>query len=158
MKFIQFLLVIFVLLGVSNAKGADKPNLQQEVKSAFSEFSRAFQAADVTILKTMLAEDYIHVNGGSGNVINQEQWLKWLASRRAEMDAGEFLFESYKVEDLQVQLFGETAIVIGITRANGIRKGSPFTLALKFTNVWIKKNGKWRRAAFHDSALPKVVP
>ena len=131
---------------------------EHEVRAAVSVFARAFQEAEVSVLRTLLTENYLHVNGGSGSVLNRDQWLTWLTSRRVEIDRGDFAYETYQIEDLQVQVYGEVAVVVGVTRAHGRRNGVSFTKAGYFTNVWVKQNGVWRRAGFHDSPIPEFVP
>jgi len=153
-KIVFIFLVCLYMVLVPFSVSAQDSDREQEVRSAFSRFSAAFQSADIATLDNLLTENYRHVNGSSGNVINKDQWLAWLASRGAEIQNGDFSYEDYEVEDLQVELYGDMAVVIGVARANGVRNGEPFTMALAFTNVWVKQNGDWRRAAFHDSSLP----
>jgi len=131
-----------------------QPASEKELRLAVSDFGRAFASADVSALQLLLTEDYTHVNGSSGNVITRDQWLGWVASRRAELDAGTLVIETYTVEDLRVQLYGETAVVSGIVRSRGLNGGTPFDSNIRFTNVWVLEEGVWRRAAFHDSRLP----
>ena len=68
---------------------AQQTNQEREVRAAVSAFGRAFVQADVSVLQRLLTENYLHVNGRSGSVLNRDQWLKWVASRRAELDSGD---------------------------------------------------------------------
>jgi ketosteroid isomerase-like protein len=131
---------------------------EDEVRSAFSEFSRAFQQADVSVLQTLVAKNYVHVNGGSANVLNRDEWLSWIASRRAELDGGVLVIRTYSVEDVNVQIYGETTVVTGVVMSSGERNGVSFNSAVRFTNVWVKQDGVLRRVAFHDSPLPQSEP
>jgi len=95
------------------------------------------------------------VNGRSGNVLNRDEWLNWIESRRAKLDSGELVIKTYRVSDVEVQIYGEAAVVTGVVRSSGQRNGALFTSPVRFTNVWVKQGGEWRRAAFHDSPLPE---
>ncbi len=155
------LLTLFIpllLLLAPPPAAAQQTTPEGEVRAAISAFARAFQEADTSVLQTLLTEDYLHVNGRSGNVLNRDQWLTWVASRRAELDRGEFVYHTYRVEDLRVQLYGEAAVVTGVTHASGRRSGALFTIAGLFTNLWVKQGAVWRRAGFHDSPLPEPEP
>ena len=118
------LFIPLLVLLVSSSAAAQQTTPEHEVRAAVSAFARAFQEADVSVLQTLLTENYIHVNGGSGNVLNRDQWLTWVASRRVEIDRGDFVYETYQVEGLQVQLYGEVmflgtiAAVVGILVVN----------------------------------------
>jgi hypothetical protein len=125
-----------------------------EVEAAFSQFSRAFAEADVPVLRGLLARNYTHVNGRTGSVLTGGEWLKWLQSRRVELDTGKLVISVYEIKDLVVQVYKEAAVVTGVAYSSGERDGSPFTSRVRFTNLWVVEEGKWRRAAFHDSPLP----
>ena len=124
------------------------------VRAAVSAFGEAFAAADVGVLGDMLTANYLHVNGSSGNVIERAAWLSWIASRREEMRSGALVVETYEVGDVLVRMSGRTAVVTGVVRSTWTRHGEPGTSNLRFTNVWLEEAGQWRRAAFHDSAIP----
>jgi len=144
---------IVLFLSVTPALSQQALN-EQEVKAAVDKFSMAFLKADVTVLKTLLCRNYIHVNGNSGNVLKRNDWLNWIVSRRAELESAVLVINDYKTEDVQIEIFGETAIVTGVVKANGQRKGTAFSSQIRFTNVWLMEDGTLRRAAFHDSNIP----
>jgi ketosteroid isomerase-like protein len=133
---------------------AQQASRTDEVRAAVSEFGRAFVEAGVSVLEILLAEHYIHVNGRSGSVLNRNEWLSWVESRRKELNTGNLLINAHSVEDVQVQVYGEAAVVTGVVHSSGQRKGSMFTSRVRFTNLWVMQGGAWRRAAFHDSPLP----
>ena len=67
---------------------------------------------------------------------------------------------TYENSDLEVRLHGETAIVTGVNVSAGTDSGRVFRRRLRFTQVWIQRNGEWLRAAFHDTAVdaPGTAP
>jgi len=132
---------------------AEAVNPEADVRSAVAAFGEAFVAADVSVLNGLLEENYIHINGRSGNVLNKDDWLKWVGSRRAELESGALVVSEYRIEDLEVRIHGEAAVVAGVAVAVGARQGVPYDSRVRFTNVWVNSGGAWRRAAFHDSPL-----
>jgi len=129
-------------------------NSTTEVRNAVSAFGRAFAAADVATLQTLLAQDYVHVNGRSGSVLDRDEWLSWITSRRAELETGQLVIETYSVEDVKVEVYGDVSVVTGVVHSTGQRNGESFDSGIRFTNGWIKSGDAWRRAVFHDSPLP----
>ena len=75
------------------------------------------------------------------------------ASRRAELESGDLLISEYRIEDLRIEMYGNTAVVTGVVFSSGSRKGEKFDSQVRFTNVWVFQGGSWRRAAFHDSPV-----
>jgi hypothetical protein len=134
---------------------AQKIGQKQEVRASVSAFGRAFAEADKPVLQALLTKDYIHVNGRSGSVLNRDKWLKWITSRRAQLDSGELSITTYIVSDVKVQIYGEAAVVTGVVHSSGQRNNVLFSSRVRFTNLWVKQGGAWRRAAFHDSPLPE---
>ena len=146
--------ILLILLVLPQPAVSQETSREHEVRSTISAFGRAFVEADVSILRTFLTDGYIHVNGRSGSVLSRDEWLNWMESRRADLDSGELVISAYGVKDVQVEVYGETAVVTGVVSSSGQRQGVMFTSQVRFTNVWVMQGGAWRRAAFHDSPLP----
>jgi ketosteroid isomerase-like protein len=143
-------LLSLLLLSSTNLFAA---NQLHEVEAAFLEFSDAFREANATLLASRLTESYVHVNGRSGSVLDRTGWLEYIRSRRQEIERGDLVMEEYEVEDLEVRIYGSSAVVTGIVSSRGSRGGEPFRSRVRFTNLWVEQEGRWRRAAFHDSPL-----
>jgi ketosteroid isomerase-like protein len=127
---------------------------RQQIQEAVGRFSKAFVEADSSTLDILLSEDYIHTNS-TGSVLNKKQWLEYIKIRKAELEAGRLEIESYENTDLRIRVYGESAIVTGANLAKGKREGKPFVTQLRFTHLWIRQSGQWKRAAFHDSPVTR---
>jgi ketosteroid isomerase-like protein len=147
------ILILAMLLISPQSAMAQQSGTADEVRAAVLAFGRAFVEADIPALRGFLTDDYIHVNGRSGSVLNSSSWLKWMESRKAELISGELVIDAYDVKDLEVEIYKETAMVTGVVESRGRRKGVPIGSRLRFTNVWVMQGGSWRRAMFHDSPL-----
>jgi ketosteroid isomerase-like protein len=132
----------------------DKATPEFEVRAAVARFGQAFLDADVEVLESLLTDDYIHVNGNSGNVLKRNEWLNWIKSRRTELEAGHLIIDEYETKDVAVKIYENVAIVTGTVYSNGKHNGELFASHVRFTNTWVLINEEWRRAAFHDSPLP----
>ena len=124
------------------------------VRTAIDEFAEAYVRADVEALDELLADPYLHVNGSSGTVVGREEWLDWVAGRHDALADGSLVIDSYEVVDLTIRMRRSSANVTGIVRSAGSVDGVPFAREVRFTNVWVLEGEQWKRAMFHDSALP----
>ena len=61
--------------------------------------------------------------------------------------------ESGAIDDIKVRLLGDAAIVTGHTTAVGIYKGSKVTANLRFTDVFIKREGRWQAVASQGTMI-----
>lgn len=150
------ILLLLVLLISLRPAIAQQTSREDEVRAAVSAFGRAFVQADVPLLQAYLTDDYLHINGRTGKVLNRTKWLKWVESRKAELRSGDLVVNAYRIEDVKVEVYEEAAVVTGVVDSSGQRKGTSFTSRVRFTNVWVMQGGAWRRAAFHDSPLPET--
>ncbi|OJJ18335.1 hypothetical protein BKI52_26315 [marine bacterium AO1-C] len=149
----NFLLVALLsVLAFAPVMGQDDSKTAEEVKKAVEQFNKAFLEADVVSLAGMLTEQYIHSNSGSA-VINKINWLKYIKSRRRQLDRKILKVKDYKMRDVVIKVYGNTAVVNALITSSGTLKRKPFLSAIRCTHVWVKEGGVWKRAAFHDSKL-----
>lgn len=126
--------------------------VKAELREAIDAFNRAFAEADTSQLKTMLTEDYQHSNSYY-EAIGKNTWLEYVGQRKADLDSGEMELLNYALDQEQIQVIGNTGILSGRIRVES-RLGTDTTeAAYRITNVWIKEEGKWKRAAFHDGRI-----
>lgn len=125
---------------------------EKEIRALLDRFGKAFVEADAATLEALLADDYAHTNS-NGGTLNKTQWLDYIKTRSAELKSGRLRVDSYINDDLKIRIYGNTAVVTGRNTSRGAREGKAFSLQLRFTHVWVKQAGLWRRTAFHDSAI-----
>lgn len=58
-----------------------------------------------------------------------------------------------KIRDVKVNVFRDTAVVIGVYYTKGTVSGKPYEHTGRFTDTWIFENGKWLCVASHTSLL-----
>ena len=154
MKIVSPIVTAVVLAQV--ALGASVPGEaapEAELRAAVEAFGRAFREADVQTLGRLLSDNYVHVNGSSGDVLGRSDWLAWMEARRARIENGELSITEYRIEDLSVVIHGDTAIVVGTVISSRVTGGATSTNRVRFSNTWLYSNSTWRRVAFHDSPI-----
>ena len=55
------------------------------------------------------------------------------------------------IDHLQVELYGDTAIVTGVYHAQGTDNGKPYDELGRFTDTWVRARNKWQCVAAHAS-------
>jgi ketosteroid isomerase-like protein len=58
------------------------------------------------------------------------------------------------VDQLQVRVYGDTAIVTGRTKA-AAGGAAPQSVTLRFTDVFVHRDGRWLAVASHATRLPE---
>ena len=95
-------------------------------------FNAASLRAHAEILDTLSTEDYI-------------------ASGRLRVDR-------YESSAVTIRWHGDSAAVSSQVVSDGSCDGKPFATRLRVSQVWVRSDGLWRRAAFHDSPLAAPWP
>jgi len=107
-----------------------------------------------------------------GYVQDKNAWLNEYFEPLAELiKAGKFHWEVFEEKDLQIRVSGNTAVVMGRmelkgTGARADRNRHTWVVdpdahpvsTLRFTRVYVKRNGKWLLAALHNAVpLPAAT-
>ena len=58
-----------------------------------------------------------------------------------------------EIYDVQVQVFGEAAVVTGRTHGVGELSGAPYDVVIRFTDMFVRRHGRWQAVASHASLL-----
>jgi hypothetical protein len=62
---------------------------------------------------------------------------------------------SANIKNIKMNFFGDTAVITGIYRAQGMYQGKPYDHVGRFTDTWVLDTGKWQCVASHTSLLKK---
>lgn len=151
MKFI--ILVAAILMSASLVQGQSparqaRSNAKDEsaVLKLEREWLDAYMRRDAAAMRPMLTDDFT-ITYSNGQVFNKEQELANLTQPGAAAAPRITL----STEDTRVRFYGNTAITTG----RFIEKGPSFSLQSRYTDIYVKQNGRWRIAASHLSRLPE---
>ena len=73
----------------------------------------------------------------------------------ADLKSGKIKFESFKVDELNVRLYGNAAVLFGLTTEKLSIEGQDMSGQNRFTDTFIKRDGKWQCVATHVTAVAK---
>lgn len=101
---------------------------------------------DLEALGKLLADDltYTHSNGA---VDTKAQYIEALKS-------GKVRYDKIEPGELQVRLYGNTAIINGEAKLSVVSEGQTKALSLRFTDVWARRAGRWQMVAWQSTRLP----
>ena len=77
------------------------------------------------------------------------------AEANAELKSGAMTFESFKLDDLKVRVIGDTAVVHGLDTEKTTYKGKDVSGQIRFTDIFVKRDGKWLCVATPASKVEK---
>src|SRR6185503_18387533 len=128
-----------------SARRPPKRKVEQVIKQVDHERIQAQIGADAAALDRIYANDFIGI-GPSGRVRTKVQVM-------ADFTSGDLKFQSITTEDVQVRVYGNTAVETGRSTMIGRDKGKAVPRDNRFTRVWIKQQGRWQLVSNHYSSL-----
>ena len=147
-----FVMTVLVFAAASIAsgqkQGARRPpkrSVDQVIRQVDHERIQAQIGADAAALDRIYADDFIGI-GPSGTVRAKPQVL-------ADFTSGDLKFQSITTDDVQVRVYGNTAVETGRSTMIGQDRGKAVPRDNRFTRVWVKRQGRWQLVANHYSLL-----
>lgn len=139
----------YLALGQPPAKQSERANQQGRVERELikleHEWADAVVRGDTAVLDRIEADDLI-VTDTDGKVSNKAQ-------DQADIKSGAFKVESIKLDNMKVQAYGDTAVVTGRTTMTGQYKGKDISGQYRWTDVFVKRQGRWQVVATHASQI-----
>jgi uncharacterized protein (TIGR02246 family) len=145
-------MAVLVLTAASIAQGQkqsvrrdQRRSIEQAIRQLDHERIQAQIGADAVALDRIYADDFIGI-GPSGTVRTKPQVI-------SDFTSGNLKFQSITTDDVQVRVYGDTAVETGRSTMNGQDGGKAVPRDNRFTRVWVKQQGRWRLVANHYSPL-----
>jgi ketosteroid isomerase-like protein len=118
---------------------------EREIRRIDAAICAEFESGDANGLKQKLDTRFT-LTSSRGEVTDLKQNLDEVGKREPR-------YETFRNHDQKVRLYGDAAIVTGITSIKGTAEGQPFTADFQFTDTYVRHNGRWLLAASHASRL-----
>ena len=106
-------------------------------------WTESYKHRDVSLLSSLLADDFI-ITIEDGSTYGKVGYISHSADSSVHVDVAE-------LSELKVRMHGDTAIVTGAYHETGDSKGKRYEYRDRLTDVWMKRDGKWRVIASHYS-------
>ena len=139
------LLGITFLLVHSWNLAAQSPEVQKEIQEAARIYEQALTEKNESLLKSILAENFM-LTTASGKVLRKKDIISNLKKEDTKYDK----FESSEVK---IEVLNDAAIETGKVRTVGTRAGKKIAETTRYTDFWVKSQGKWLLLAEHSSFI-----
>jgi ketosteroid isomerase-like protein len=109
-------------------------------------WDEAIVRKDRAAIEANMAEDFRQIDG-QGNVETKQSFVDDLMSP-------DLVIEPYKVEDFDVRLYGDVALLAGRTRMTGRYQGKTFSSHYRYIDIYVKRGGAWQIVSVQISKIP----
>ncbi len=125
---------------------AQKPDAVSVILDLEHRLARAWVTRDRPFIQDLLASDWT-VTDPSGRILTRPQVIEETFS------SAERTIDTMVVDDVKVRVFGTAAVATGRTRATGSYQGRVVSVVLRFTDVFVRRSGRWQIVTSHGSAV-----
>ena len=109
-------------------------------------WDKAIVRKDREAIERNLADDFRQIDG-QGTLETKQSFVADLVSPDLDINP-------YAVEDLDIRLYGDVALIAGRTRMTGKYQGKPFASHYRYTDVYVCRGGDWKIVSVQISKIP----
>ncbi|MGM9482215.1 nuclear transport factor 2 family protein [Roseateles sp. NT4] len=139
-----FVSATLLVLAMGPALGASTQ--EQEAMAATQAACDAFRLRDLAALERLLAPEFTLVST-TAEVQSRAQAIQ-------EVRDGDPQYERFENHGMTARVYGDTAVVQGITSLKGRSGGKPFAVDVRFTDTLVRVDGRWTLVVSHVTRMP----
>ena len=109
-------------------------------------FEEAIVKNDPEAIGRFVTDEWIIIDP-DGGVVDRTRFFDVIKS-------GALTHEMMESEDLRVRVYGDSAVVTGLTRTKGKFMGQDFSTQERATDVFVKRDGRWQCVLTHLTRIP----
>jgi ketosteroid isomerase-like protein len=137
--------VAVLVLGVTILAKTQTGSVEQELIKLETEWVDGAVKHDVTTIGKMLADEFIMTFDGT--VYTKAELLEYIKSNEE--------LASLVTDEWKVRVYGDAAVVTARNTRKVKLEGKEVTSQDRFTDTWIKRDGRWKCVAAHNSTVPQ---
>jgi ketosteroid isomerase-like protein len=101
---------------------------------------------DLATLHALISEDLVYTHSSAR--------LDTKKSLIGAMESGATVYTAVAPSDVKAQDLGDTVVLTGSAKIGVMSQGRPNSFAVRFTDVWSNKGGRWQMVAWQSTRLP----
>jgi ketosteroid isomerase-like protein len=111
------------------------------------EWDKAIVRKDRGAIEDNMAKDFRQIDG-SGSIETKASFVDGV------MEPG-LVIDPYTVEDFEVRIYGDIALLSGRTRMTGNYEGKAFNSHYRYIDIYARRDGQWRIISVQISKIPQ---
>jgi ketosteroid isomerase-like protein len=145
----RFSLIALILIGSAVVEPRARAQRVQSDQEILTELERNWDAAvrrkDVGFIEKVLADEFV-VTYAEGGRSDKARELTVAAEFNQQVD-------SVTLDEFVVKVYGDTAVVWFTQHLVGPMQGRSVSLTFRYTDVWVRRDGRWQCVASHATKV-----
>ena len=120
---------------------------EEELLKLEEAFAEAIVKNDLEGIGRLVADDWIIIDP-NGEIVDRTRFFEVIKS-------GALTHDTMESEDFRIRVYGDCAVVTGITRTKGRFMGQEFSTQERATDVFVKRDRRWQCVLTHLTRFPE---
>ena len=120
---------------------------KEELLKLEKAFAKAIVKNDLEGIGRLVTDDWIIIDP-NGEIVDRARFFEVIKS-------GALTHDMMESEDFRVRVYGDNAVVTGVTRTKGRFMGQEFSTRERATDVFVKRDGRWQCVLTHLTRFTK---
>jgi ketosteroid isomerase-like protein len=146
---VVFLIIATALSMAAQQSTTTNADAERYIRDSESQWAEAVASGDVSVVKRILADDFIGVDAGDGHLYPKAEAISWIQDHHIE-----FVFNH--LDEVKVRFYGNTAVAQG-GESWERRTGEPRKGRFVWTDTWVLRKGQWQIVAAEDLIAPPLA-
>ncbi|MDO8943509.1 MAG: nuclear transport factor 2 family protein [Desulfobacterales bacterium] len=130
---------------MTTTHAADSAKVSAEFAALYAQWDEAIVKSDLVTLNKLYADE--------ARMTSPDGKMETKAESIGQIKSGQYKASNPSTTDLQVRLYGDTAVVTCVWKAAEIIQGKKVDGHYRFTDVWVKREGRWQVVASHGTPV-----
>lgn len=150
MRAARWLVVAALSYGWCGAAQAGEKEDVAKLTQLSNAWDQAIVAKKEAAVAGNMAEDF-RIIDGYGNVDGKRKFVEDILDAKLTIDP-------YTVEEFEVRLYGDTALLSGRTHMTGKYDGKPFDSNYRYIDIYVRRGGEWKIVSVQITRFPAAEP
>jgi ketosteroid isomerase-like protein len=133
----------------SDAPAPSATGDEQAIRKIEQDWAAALVNGDAAYIEGITSPDWVRTSP-DGELHTKAQTL-------AALKDGALRFRSFNLDDLEIRVSGDAAVVLGLVTAQGSYQGKGFGGRSRFTDTFVRRDGRWICVATHGSDVGRKL-
>jgi len=147
MKLTRTFLWLAIIVFAPATLAGNPTKAEQELLAVEDAWVAAWINFDSAALEKLYATEYLST-GANGHAVTRDEDI---ASTRNH----EWVVKAMKLEDMSAHVYGNVGVVTGENNVTASSKGEDVSGAYRFTDVFVKRDGRWQCVATQATRVTK---
>lgn len=141
-----------LILAVDETRGVAQDRRAEEdaIRALESRRAEALLKGDTKALAEMVADDFVE--------ISRLGQVRTRADNIRDITSGDLKLTSVKYDDQQVRVYGDVAVLTAVADNVGTARGLPFTGKVRFTRIFVRRDGRWQAVLMQQTSITGPLP